>query len=1059
MTARERDWCQINVVVVVVFGVYVALNENPRNIGISKKNQRRMQEQKRVGHKPRMSRQDYNRHLMSFQRRAIYEQREADGVQRKKKKSKRNKPEDQISKEFRESGGFENLAQQRQKELDDIEDRLQKEREEWEAEKNKDMLISKVETFRKIEERQPGAGVRRLRQELRTMGDETVKRYLGEDSKSMENETYYYEDATGILRGPFTVENLQKWRFHLPMDLPLTTSRNATKGMKMFANVVGDGLLYDHWRLKNPQFENAGYCNAPPPGQYWTQVTDISSESRLADETTFSSSTDTEEEVKRLVREHFGIGFSNLTSGNITKEKGGGDYVRCIDPEGVDFYRDPKLSEIVPRDDVGFVSYDDIMLVAERKNISKDEEWLKTPNGFWVPMRLNSTNKFNATNPGLRVLRRDAIVPIQNQGFGSDQEEDSEGRNNETEFSLLVHEMRAIVENPQVVQFNLKRYHRPGYMYNPSLVGGIRLSNLSIINEINFNGDASDSLCGPFTPAQLYRIRHMASMDMPIYFYNGSFTDMRHVLNYADVVGDGKLLRKYAIEVLQIDRRRHLQPGQNACPTALEYWRTLQEEDTKKSLFASNVNEEEGSLDRELHVSTDDEKEHQSIRRHTEVPMIPKLKKGVEAILTNLDAWEQFEGSTVVIDNPYLDRHGKIGVNLTADGNTHEIRVRPDNIRAIPEYAKMAQIEKERQQYLDLAEKARTTIFNILPALKQDPDNENLKTIEADARDNVVFFQTKADMLGPSSKYKRLEGPSDKNETSIAEKMEYAESCKGELAEGWNMHIDAHVRLVYYTNDLTGKYLRQRPLALRNTRELSKEAIEREAKHRMLRIAAEAKHEKILKRRNLGKIGDSSGDSEENPFRDGSWKESIDAWKPLTWENMKSGILVRFDPRKKDLDRENYFKDISGKILSTWFYGQDAIPEGQSNIQPNAEVLVKWQGGAQRVHPLDVLITPISMLEDGTVENKETRKKALENKKRDYVAKVYKMMQETGIKNPNRILFALEENRGNYDASMKQLMGFGQSESISCDEVVSDRLDKLKKNYERSDVDPTIRFF
>ena len=62
---------------------------------------------------------------------------------------------------------------------------------------------------------------------------------------------WYYQDVQGYTQGPFTKQQLEVWRQHLPMDLLvwfIDQNNGSSHGMDL-AKVLGDGRLLHSWRM------------------------------------------------------------------------------------------------------------------------------------------------------------------------------------------------------------------------------------------------------------------------------------------------------------------------------------------------------------------------------------------------------------------------------------------------------------------------------------------------------------------------------------------------------------------------------------------------------------------------------------------------------------------------------------------------------------------------------------------------------------------------------------------------------------------------------------------
>lgn len=61
---------------------------------------------------------------------------------------------------------------------------------------------------------------------------------------------WYYQDVSKITQGPFTKQQLQLWRQHLPMDLLVwfIDQNGGSSHSLELAKVLGDGRLLESWR-------------------------------------------------------------------------------------------------------------------------------------------------------------------------------------------------------------------------------------------------------------------------------------------------------------------------------------------------------------------------------------------------------------------------------------------------------------------------------------------------------------------------------------------------------------------------------------------------------------------------------------------------------------------------------------------------------------------------------------------------------------------------------------------------------------------------------------------
>lgn len=65
---------------------------------------------------------------------------------------------------------------------------------------------------------------------------------------------WYYQDVQGHTQGPFTKQQLQLWRQHLPMDLSVwfIDQNGGSSHSLELAKVLGDGRLLESWRKAQP---------------------------------------------------------------------------------------------------------------------------------------------------------------------------------------------------------------------------------------------------------------------------------------------------------------------------------------------------------------------------------------------------------------------------------------------------------------------------------------------------------------------------------------------------------------------------------------------------------------------------------------------------------------------------------------------------------------------------------------------------------------------------------------------------------------------------------------
>uniref|UniRef100_A0A7S0GYY1 Uncharacterized protein n=1 Tax=Amorphochlora amoebiformis TaxID=1561963 RepID=A0A7S0GYY1_9EUKA len=449
---------------------------------------------------------------------------------------------------------------------------------------------------------------------------------------------------------------------------------------------------------------------------------------------------------------------------------------------------------------------------------------------------------------------------------------------------------------------------------------------------------------------------------MPVYYYDGEKVDTMHKLNFADVVGDGELLRRYQKDQSIEPKLRTLRRGHNIKPTALDYWEVLHSRyGHLKKVLTPTERERYGNM-------KDSRSDSDSIEklppRNPALPRkMPKFRIGEEVLIHNLDTtYKDFEGHIGVI-NSTLTKHGRYEVlaymqeeEETEEWRAYTLHLRADQVRVIPKDILEVKKAEKVAKFESLIEKAKESLFRTAQGLQQNPDDETLQSIADKARDSIVFFRHKIDEIALDRNLKRLAGPMLNQSMSQAEKMSEAEEFKGALADGWDIHIDPIAQMVYYSNNVTGMYLRDRPIKLDNIQDISPEKSAIDTARRRERERLQKREIKIAARRARGKGGSETGDTEENPMANSEWLKYRDTWLPLGWEQCRPGIEVRFAPEKKSLDRSNYMRDVRGNILGPWRYGESNVPEGQRKVEPGAEVLVSWEGGFTRAHPLDVLI-------------------------------------------------------------------------------------------------------
>lgn len=78
-----------------------------------------------------------------------------------------------------------------------------------------------------------------------------------EDPQALDHQGYYYTDADGQVQGPFDKGQLQEWRAHLPMDLPVWRTAGESEWL---AVVLGDEALLRAWWDQRPDLQVRGKC-------------------------------------------------------------------------------------------------------------------------------------------------------------------------------------------------------------------------------------------------------------------------------------------------------------------------------------------------------------------------------------------------------------------------------------------------------------------------------------------------------------------------------------------------------------------------------------------------------------------------------------------------------------------------------------------------------------------------------------------------------------------------------------------------------------------------------
>ena len=73
-----------------------------------------------------------------------------------------------------------------------------------------------------------------------------------EDPEALGHQGYHYTDANGQVQGPFDRVQLQEWRAHLPMDLPVWRTAGESEWL---AVVLGDEALLRAWWDQRPDLE------------------------------------------------------------------------------------------------------------------------------------------------------------------------------------------------------------------------------------------------------------------------------------------------------------------------------------------------------------------------------------------------------------------------------------------------------------------------------------------------------------------------------------------------------------------------------------------------------------------------------------------------------------------------------------------------------------------------------------------------------------------------------------------------------------------------------------
>eukprot|EP00466_Bigelowiella_natans_P008467 jgi/Bigna1/88613/estExt_fgenesh1_pg.C_350014 len=940
---------------------------------------------------------------------------------RRRKENLGNKKE--IDSDAKEKDGWddkdwEKAADEFNQKFENEDNRLRKLREEWKNEKHKDMLVSKARTLAALEGKQPGLGIERRMKELGLKATEAMENFVKQQQQPTSDKTtikkrkqgisqesaYCYEDATGVVRGPYSIKVLRKWRNRLPMDLPMrrfrkTTNTTEENKLVMYADVIGDGLLLEHWRQMNidKTTEEAGYCNAPTPANYETEIEfadsvsgDCSSEvsvdsieeiNRTNQTFIFESLSTTEGE--KMAAKHIRENLDIVEDDGIPS--GSSNETRFID-EGMIFHAVERLNNSSDRFPMiiflrcfsfhGDVHYDDDD--DDDHVIDDGSEFVRLSNGYWVPMVINGTQVFEEST-GIVLHRTARNAPSAISKYDSDAEED-----HRSDVQRLHDEAVTVLQNPDVRSIILARFcllanavgtGKVGYFYDPGLCGGININP----NKTKDDLDRYDGLQGPFYPWELTKLRGEARMDMPVYFYDGKTIFTNATLNFADVVGDSQLLRMYREEMADSGKKgRGYHKSIMSKPTALEYWETLfhrlmpKKENrylspTYNELRSFNSQENEGGMDISLPP------------RNPIVPAkMPVFKVGEKVLVHEIDIplLSSCRGSIGEITGG-INYRGRYEVSLN-DGDD-VVLLRPDQLRVLPTNMRLSLKAEEYGKLKAMEEQGKQKLFQLLPALYRDPKNDFLRQTAQELRENILFFRRKSEVQAPDSQLRRLAAPKNATLLSFRQKLLKFEDAKGELASGWEMHVDDISDMVYYRRPSTNQFLR---------RSLKKAA----------RLAA-------------GKGGSETGDTTENEWQDDSWLVNKTEWKPLIWSECREGVKVRFDVNKRTLDKKNVMKNVEGTIIGIWRYGESASPKGQEYIEPSAEILVEWQGGKVRVHPIDVLLVNSRYNLEDEEEDKSVSQRKIEANL-DMIAEKARKMQKMGFKNVEENIVALTDDAG-----------------------------------------------
>jgi len=971
---------------------------------------------------------------------------------RRRKENLGNKKE--IDSDAKEKDGWddkdwEKAADEFNQKFENEDNRLRKLREEWKNEKHKDMLVSKARTLAALEGKQPGLGIERRMKELGLKATEAMENFVKQQQQPTSDKTtikkrkqgisqesaYCYEDATGVVRGPYSIKVLRKWRNRLPMDLPMrrfrkTTNTTEENKLVMYADVIGDGLLLEHWRQMNidKTTEEAGYCNAPTPANYETEIEfadsvsgDCSSEvsvdsieeiNRTNQTFIFESLSTTEGEkmAAKHIRENLDIVEDDgIPSGSSNETR----YIRlrCIHPNGVAFRLSPNITDVADWEQHGFIDEGMIFHAVERLNNSSDgSEFVRLSNGYWVPMVINGTQVFEEST-GIVLHRTARNAPSAISKYDSDAEED-----HRSDVQRLHDEAVTVLQNPDVRSIILARTGKVGYFYDPGLCGGININP----NKTKDDLDRYDGLQGPFYPWELTKLRGEARMDMPVYFYDGKTIFTNATLNFADVVGDSQLLRMYREEMADSGKKgRGYHKSIMSKPTALEYWETLfhrlmpKKENrylspTYNELRSFNSQENEGGMDISLPP------------RNPIVPAkMPVFKVGEKVLVHEIDIplLSSCRGSIGEITGG-INYRGRYEVSLN-DGDD-VVLLRPDQLRVLPTDMRLSLKAEEYGKLKAMEEQGKQKLFQLLPALYRDPKNDFLRQTAQELRENILFFRRKSEVQAPDSQLRRLAAPKNATLLSFRQKLLKFEDAKGELASGWEMHVDDISDMVYYRRPSTNQFLRDRPVGMRslveamdntNTYTARKRNIEKEQRRSLKKAARLA----------AGKGGSETGDTTENEWQDDSWLVNKTEWKPLIWSECREGVKVRFDVNKRTLDKKNVMKNVEGTIIGIWRYGESASPKGQEYIEPSAEILVEWQGGKVRVHPIDVLLVNSRYNLEDEEEDKSVSQRKIEANL-DMIAEKARKMQKMGFKNVEENIVALSKNAGDIERAVGTLM-------------------------------------